>query len=67
MIFSVLAFVPMLTLMFKGRQWRDRLGTPRNGNASDVDYERKGVDTLGEERKEEEIGPKTEGSRTQGL
>jgi len=50
---SVLAFAPIVALMWKGREWREKLGTPRNVNALDADYEANvQVDKLGEERKE---------------
>lgn len=41
--------------MFKGTEWREKLGTPRNINALDTDYEGPvETDKLGEERKLEE-------------
>ena len=54
-IFNVLAFIPIVVLMFKGTEWRERLGTPRNVNALDADYEGPvEMDKLGEEKKLEE-------------
>jgi hypothetical protein len=38
-IFNVLVFLPMVLLMFKGTEWRKTLGTPKNINALDADYE----------------------------
>jgi hypothetical protein len=38
-IFNVLAFIPMVMLMFKAREWREKLGVPRNVNALDAEYE----------------------------
>ena len=32
---GVLAFIPILGLMWKGREWRERLGKPQNVNAFD--------------------------------
>ena len=32
---SVLAFIPILGLMWKGKEWRDKLGKPHNVNAFD--------------------------------
>jgi hypothetical protein len=55
MVFGVLAFVPMITLMFKGKDWKEKLGIPRNVNSLDVDSEGPvEVDKLGEGRKKEE-------------
>jgi hypothetical protein len=54
-MFSILSFLPVVALMFKGREWREKLGTPRNVNALDADFEGPvEVDKLGEERKAEE-------------
>ncbi|PMD27634.1 MFS general substrate transporter [Hyaloscypha hepaticicola] len=54
-IFNVLAFIPMVMLMFKGREWREKLGVPRNVNALDAEYEGPvETDKLGGEGKLEE-------------
>ena len=51
-VFNLLAFIPMVILMFKGREWREKLGAPRNVNALDAEYEGPlETDKLGEERK----------------
>jgi hypothetical protein len=56
MFFSILSFLPVAVLMFKGRELRKKSGTPRNVNAPDADFEGPvKVDKLGEERKVEEI------------
>lgn len=34
---SILAFIPILVLMFKGREIRERFGKPRNVNVFDLD------------------------------
>jgi len=54
---SVLAFAPIVVLMYKGEEWRIKLGKPRNVNALDADYEGPmiEVDKLGEERKVDEV------------
>jgi hypothetical protein len=54
---SVLAFAPIVVLMYKGEEWRIKLGKPRNVNALDADYEGPmiEVDKLGEERKLDEV------------
>jgi len=54
-IFNVLAFIPVVMLMVKGTEWRERLGTPRNVNALDADYEGPvEMDKMGEEKKLEQ-------------
>lgn len=56
MFFSILSFLPVAVLMFKGRELREKFGAPRNVNAPDADFEGPvEVDKLGEERKVEEI------------
>lgn len=52
---SVLAFAPIVALMFKGQEWKEKLGEPRNINALDSDemQARDAVDKLGEEKKDE--------------
>ena len=35
---SVLAFAPIVVLMYKGEEWRIKLGKPRNVKALDADY-----------------------------
>jgi hypothetical protein len=51
-IFNVLAFIPMVVLMFKGREWREKLGAPRSVNALDAEYEGPlETDKLGKEGK----------------
>jgi len=54
---SVLAFAPIVVLMYKGEEWRIKLGKPRNVNALDADYDGPmiEVDKLGEERKVDEV------------
>jgi hypothetical protein len=53
---SVLAFAPIVWLMFKGQEMRERLGVPKNLNALDTDSVRElEVDKLGEERKINEV------------
>jgi multidrug resistance protein len=48
---SGLAFIPIVVLMFKGEQIRNKLGTPRNVNALDSDAVRAvELDKLGEEK-----------------
>lgn len=43
---SVLAFIPILGLMWKGHQIRRRLGTPKNINALDEAEETLATDTI---------------------
>ncbi|KAF8864891.1 MFS general substrate transporter [Acephala macrosclerotiorum] len=52
---SVLAFAPIVALMFKGQEWREKLGEPRNVNALDTDemQARDAVDKLGKEKRDE--------------
>ena len=52
---SVLAFLPIIALMWKGEEWREKLGVPKRVSA--LDWEGEGsrghgpmVDKLGEEK-----------------
>lgn len=54
---SVLAFLPIVALMWKGEEWREQLGTPKRVSALDWEGEssrvdQRVVDKLGEEKGE---------------
>jgi hypothetical protein len=52
MFFSILSCLPVAVLMFKGRELREKFGTPRNVNAPYADFEGPvEVDKLREEKR----------------